>query len=92
MKKMKILALSLAVLLLILGIGVSSAVLTATYDIDWWVFSGGGAPSSVGNVTLDGSLGQSIIGNSSSANYELDAGYWLRGVYEVFLPLVLKNY
>jgi len=90
MKKMKILGLSLLVLLLVLVIGVSSATLGVTYDIDWWVFSGGGEPSSAGNLTLDGSLGQSVIGNSSSADYELDAGYWLRGVYKIFLPLVMR--
>jgi hypothetical protein len=90
MKKMKILTLSLAILLLLLVIGTSSAKLGVTYGIDWWVFSGGGAPSSVGNLTLDGSLGQSVIGPSSSVDYSIDAGYWLKGVYEIFIPLVMR--
>ena len=90
MKKMKILGLSLAVLVLVLVIGVSAATLSSTFDIDWWVFSGGGAPSSGGRIELNGSIGQSVIGMSESENYELDHGYWLRGQYTVFLPLVLR--
>ena len=31
-------------------------------SVDWWVISGGGAPSSGGNVTLNDTLGQPIIG------------------------------
>ena len=90
MKKMRILWLSLAVLVFILAIGASAAVLTSSFDIDWWVLSGGGAPSSGGNVELNGSLGQSVIGMAESDDYEIDSGYWLRGTYDIFLPLIMR--
>jgi len=90
MKKTKILGISLAVLILIMVIGASAATLSSTFDIDWWVFSGGGAPSSGDGIELNGSIGQSVIGMSESENYELDHGYWLRGEYKIFLPLILR--
>jgi hypothetical protein len=92
MNKTTILTLGLAALLLILIVGVvSAAPLVTNPAVDWWVFSGGGAPASVGDIALNGSLGQSIIGTSSSTNYSLDAGYWLKGRYKTFMPLILKN-
>ncbi|MCX6032816.1 MAG: hypothetical protein NT169_26465 [Chloroflexi bacterium] len=44
--------------------------------VDWWVIAGGGAPSSGGNVTLNDTLGQPIVGSSSGGNVTLHAGYW----------------
>ncbi len=44
--------------------------------VDWWVISGGGAPSSGGNVTLNDTLGQPMIGDSSGGSVALHAGYW----------------
>ena len=44
--------------------------------VEWQVLAGGGAPSSGGNITLNDTLGQSIIGESSGGNSPLGAGYW----------------
>jgi len=92
MKKTKILILCLAavVVLLVAGIAIA-APMGITYTVDWWVFSGGGAPSSDGDYEMNASLGQSIIGRSSSTNYSIDHGYWLKGAYKTFFPLVLKQ-
>ncbi len=43
---------------------------------DWQVMAGGGAPTSSGNITLNDTLGQPIIGDSSGGNVTLGAGYW----------------
>ena len=43
---------------------------------DWWVISGGGAPSSGGNVTLNDTLGQPIVGPAGGGSTALNAGYW----------------
>ena len=91
MNKTKILILGLAVLLLVLIAGtVYAAISASTFTVDWWVFSGGGAPSSAGSFAMDGSLGQTVIGSSSSTNYSIDHGYWLKGAYKTFLPLIKK--
>lgn len=44
--------------------------------VEWWVIADGGAPSSGGNVTLNDTLGQPVIGPSSGGNVTLHAGYW----------------
>jgi hypothetical protein len=64
----------------------------ATPAVPWRVISGGGALAAADGVTLDGSIGQAIVGWSASSRVTLHAGYWqtlARGV-TTFLPLVLK--
>ena len=98
MKKRRLVALGLAVLLIILLAGVAVAARSASFAINWQVLSGGGAPAAtVGDVSLNGSLGQTAIGPSSSASYSLNAGYWLeKGVapappqFKIFLPVVSR--
>ena len=94
MKKPRLaIALGLAVLIIVLVAGVAIAASSASFTINWQVLSGGGAPAaSAGNVKLNGSLGQTAIGHSSSASYSLDSGYWLKASgYKIFLPVVMNN-
>lgn len=45
--------------------------------VEWWVISGGGAPSSGTGVTLNDTVGQPIIGTASGGgDVALSAGYW----------------
>ena len=44
--------------------------------MDWWAISGGGAPSSGGNVTLNDTLGQPMVGPWTGGSVALNAGYW----------------
>jgi len=44
--------------------------------IGWEVLSGGGAPSTGGNIIINDTFGQPFIGPSSSGNTSLGAGYW----------------
>jgi len=60
----------------------SIALAQGTPTINRWVISGGGTPSSGGNVTLNDTLGQPVIGPSSSGNVWLGAGYWGAGAME----------
>ena len=53
------------------------------------------AASASGLVLLNGTLGQTATGSSSSAGVTLGAGFWYglgEGAYEIFLPVVLRNY
>lgn len=96
MDKTRILAFSLAILLILLLVGVAWAGSSANYAIDWWVFSGGGAPASSSSVSLNGSLGQTAVGLSSSSNVSLNAGYWRSALAPppdnnlIYLPVILR--
>lgn len=99
MIKTRIALASLIVLLLFLLAGVAWAGSSANYAVEWWVKSGGGAPatSGSGNIALNGSLGQTAIGDSTSAgsDYTLGAGYWygtaVEGLRPVYLPIILRG-
>lgn len=45
---------------------------------DWWTFSSGGGPQTVVGVTLDGTVGQMVVGDASAGNTGLSSGYWGR--------------
>jgi len=64
-------------ILLIAALGVDAALAQGGGPaVSWWVISGGGAPSSGGNVTLNDTLGQPVVGPSSGGDVALRAGYW----------------
>jgi hypothetical protein len=88
---------TLLVLACLLLVGAVWAGSSANYAMDWQVLSGGGAPalSGSGQVALSGTLGQTAIGHSPASHAALGAGFWYgvgKGVYEVYLPLVLRSF
>jgi hypothetical protein len=76
----KRLAFANSVILAVSLLAMSAAVAQGTPTINWWLIGGGGAPSSGGNVTLNDTLGQPIIGaaagGSGPSAVSLGAGYW----------------
>jgi hypothetical protein len=54
----------------------------------------GGTSATVNGVTLRSTLGQPFVGVNASDGVTLKHGFWHGGevMYEVFLPLVLRNY
>jgi hypothetical protein len=54
--------------------------------------AGGGQGLTGGDYSLSYTIGQPAVGRSSSAPYDLCAGFWCgMGRYEVYLPLTLRN-
>jgi hypothetical protein len=83
----------LVALLLFLLAGAAWAGSSANYAVDWSVLSGGGAPASGGAVALNGTLGQTSIGPSTSAQVDLSAGYWYGLGKEdnwIYLPIIVQ--
>jgi hypothetical protein len=67
---------------------------SANYRLDWFVpLTGGGGPSSSTQYAVNVTVGQTVVGASSSANYKVGLGYWYgAGIpYQVYLPVVLRN-
>lgn len=99
MNPTRLVAFSLAILLIMLLAGLAGAGSSASFAIDWQVFSGGGAPATAGNVSLNGSLGQTAIGPSSAGgNVTLGAGFWsglsvLQAApgNPVYLPVIIRS-
>ena len=77
MANLKVL-LSVLTVLLCLFVSTANAEMSSTnFRIASSVISGGGNLMSSNNYNLVSTLGQSTsIGNSSSTNYDLDAGFW----------------
>ena len=89
--KMKIVLFSVLAALLLAS---SALALSAAYQLDWFVplTGGGGGPASSTHYEANLTVGQTVIGASTSTNYKASLGYWY-GIpaYHFYLPLVLKN-
>ncbi len=63
----------------------------AAYDIPQHVIAGGGGTSSSGAYVLTGTIGQSVLGQSSGGNYIVNGGFWGGGAVEGGLFDILVN-
>jgi hypothetical protein len=93
MKKRSLLILTIGLLFLLTA---GAALALSTPTVEWWVFGSGGRTSSVGNITLNDTIGQPVIGPSSSGgDVSLESGYWVSGMVTeqeslIYLPLVFR--
>jgi hypothetical protein len=93
MKKKQFIMLNLVACLVLAAVPIASGAVGTV--IDWGGFSGGGGSASSGSVSLNGSLGQPVVGVSSAGETQLSAGFWhVQAVgplpYQVMLPLVVR--
>ena len=84
----------LAALLLVMA-GSAGAMSSANYRLDWFtpLTGGGGGPAGSANYGVDLTVGQTVIGESSSANFRVGLGYWY-GAFppgRTYVPLVLRS-
>ena len=93
MRRRVTILLALTVILLLAGSVL--AMSSTNYRLDWFtpMTGGGGAPASSASYAVNLTVGQTVIGASSSANYGVGLGYWYGAVaqFRIFLPVVLKN-
>ena len=93
---MKRRTLLLVVIVLLLVTGSALAMSSENYRLDWFTpltGAGGGMASST-NYAVNFTVGQTVIGASSSENYGSGLGYWyglLSEFFRNFLPVVLKS-
>ena len=67
----------------------SSAPLVVTVDLVASVFGAGGGHASSHAYSLDATIGQPIIGASSSRTVDLSAGFWQAG-FSVYMPVLYR--
>jgi len=84
----------LALTAILLLAGSALAMSSTNYRLDWFtpMTGGGGAPASSVSYAVNLTVGQTVIGASSSANYGVGLGYWYGAVaqFRIFLPVVLR--
>jgi hypothetical protein len=91
---MKRKAILFTLLLLLLCAHGVQAMSSTNFSLDWFtpLTSGGGGPASSANYAANFTIGQSVVGPSTSTNYGTGLGYWY-GIFQQFrvrLPLVVK--
>jgi hypothetical protein len=85
-------AILLALVLALLLTTAAQAMSSANYRLDWLIplTSGGGGEASSAHYALSYSVGQSVIGVSSSTHYASNLGFWQQFSRYLRLPLILK--
>jgi hypothetical protein len=76
--------------------GTSLAMSSTNYWLDWFtpMTGGGGGPTSSTNYAANFTVGQTVVGASTSEHYGSGLGYWyglLSDIFHNFLALVMKN-
>jgi hypothetical protein len=59
--------------------------------VNWWVFGNAGGPAEDEGVSLNGTLGQPVIGPSEAGTTHFGAGYWygmVPGRHKIYLPMM----
>lgn len=86
---------------LLVGLFLAGVALLAngTPSISWWVIGGGGGSDTVGSISLDGTIGQWVVGSSTSGTRQLGSGFCggggaarASGQYPIFSPVLLRQY
>jgi hypothetical protein len=77
----------------------SAALANGSPSINWWVIGGGGGSGTAGGTSLDGTIGQWVVGSGTSGTTQLGSGFWGGGSaagapdkYLILLPILLRQY
>ncbi len=85
-----LLIISLALIVVHSAVAMSSA----NYRLDWFTaLTGSGGSSSSAHYAVNLTVGQTVIGPSTSAGYHVGLGYWYGTgmTYRIYLPVVLRS-
>jgi hypothetical protein len=91
---MKRITVLLILLVLLFLAGNAGAMSSPHYKLDWFtpLTGGGGGPASSAHYAVNLTIGQTVIGASSSTGYRAGLGYWygIAPEFRVYLPVVVK--
>jgi hypothetical protein len=90
--KKKYLRRSILLVLLLLLATDALAMSSTNYRLDWLtpLTGGGGGTASSAQYAVNLTVGQAVVGNSASVNYQVGLGYWYGDFWggRLFLPLI----
>ena len=93
--KRRTLRICLLLLLALTLVAGAVAMTSSNYWLNWFTpgTSNGGGPLASSNYAVNFTVGQTAIGQMTSANYKTDLGYWygLLRQFRRFLPVVMEN-
>ena len=93
---MKHTSLLMVVAILLLTVSSALAMSSTNYRLDWFtpLNTGTGGGTASASYGAEMTIGQTAIGETSSASYGTGLGFWygLLDWFKVYLPLVLRNY
>ncbi len=85
----------LILIVFLLLVGSALAMSSADYRLDWFtpMTGTGGEEISSANYGANFTVGQTVVGAASSANYGGCLGYWcgVPAEHRIYLPLVLRD-
>ena len=85
----------LVAFLLLLVAGNALAMSSTNYRLDWFTpLTGGGGGLTSASYAANVTVGQTAIGEASSASYGTGLGFWygMLDWFRVYLPLILRSY
>lgn len=65
-------------------------IVSAHYRLGWSVQAGGAGKMNSASFRLNATIGQPVIGSTSSTHYKLHAGFWQWFYRYIYLPLLIK--
>jgi len=94
-RRLTLLLIGLFLLCTFLLAGSVLAMSSDNYQMNWYVplTGGGGAAASSTNYAIDYTVGQAVIGASSSTGYGVRLGYWYSAAADLYLylPIILRE-
>jgi hypothetical protein len=82
----------LFVLAVLVTLLVTPVLAGETSEINWYVIGGGGGPAGSSVYTLNGTIGQPLVGLSNNNNSELCSGFWCLSLQwiKIYMPAILR--
>ncbi len=91
-KRLAFLLITLLCALFILSVPLDNASAAVLQTVDWSVIAGGGGHAESGIYTLDGTIGQPVVGAASATTNEICSGFWsgISTFAKLYLPLIMR--
>jgi hypothetical protein len=87
-------AILLTLVLILLLVSTAQAMSSSNYALDWMIplTSGGGGQAASTNYAINLSIGQTVVGDSQSTNFNTHLGFWQNFMLYLhqWLPAIFK--